>query len=129
MGNYQKPTGFSFDPNSPGSINDALLICANNIAVVTEKVAMAEETFARAKSKYKVQFAKIYLVVKGSAKVRECEAITDDQIIQTQGEMDEAEILAGMLKAHLKGWEAHYYAVRKAAGNFERERSGYYGRQ
>lgn len=118
---YVKPRDFIFNPQSPVSINEALLQCSNNIAIITELVAYAEEEKAKAESKYKVEYAKAFLIASGSAEKCKSYSLVSEEVQEVQLNVDIATAKAKLLKAHLDGWEALYYAVRKMASNWESE--------
>ena len=121
MTKYVRPAEFEYNPNSPDSLNKAMLICSNNIAMVGELLAKAEGEKARAESKYKLEYAKSYLEATGNSEKCKAYALVSDGVQEAQMGLDLALAKTKLLKAHLDGWDAHYNAVRKSANIWESE--------
>jgi hypothetical protein len=129
MTEYTKPRDFTYNPNSPKSINEAMLICSNNIATIGEILAKAEDDKARAEAKYKVEYAKAFLSASGSSEKCKSYALVSDEVQEAQMGLNVANAKARLLKAHYDGWDSIYNAVRKSANIWESENNKSWGRQ
>lgn len=119
---YLNPREYSLSQSpGPKEIEEKMLVCANNIAIVSEYAAKCEDDLARATSKHKVEYAKAFIDAAGSVEMRKAIAVSDELVMAAQDDLDTSYAKAKLIKAHLDGWEAHYYAARKIFGNMANE--------
>lgn len=102
------------DP-TPLELNQALSICANNIARLSDLVAQYKADAAIKQTAYKRAHARARVKYSNAKNSDTSKALTeiDEEVIAAQNELDQANAVFLVAMGEMEGYEAQFIALRK----------------